>query len=478
MKKISTLFLISAFSGILTLGGYKLFFEKNKQVQDPMLTSSQSNLTSRLVNYAIPAENTDFTVAADATLAAVVHVKNVSVQEVQDPFSSFFYGGSGTRELKQVGTGSGVIISKDGYIITNNHVIDHAKTLEITLNDQRKFTATLIGADPNTDIALVKIEATNLPYIPFGNSNNIKVGEWVLAVGNPFNLSSTVTAGIISAKGRNININKNNRAIESFIQTDAVVNPGNSGGALVNTRGELIGINSAIESITGSYMGYSFAVPSNIAKKVIEDMMLFGNVQRAYLGVNVDDLDADKAKIYEIPNTEGVIIVNVLDESAALKAGLKKDDVIIKMDEVEIKKYADLSGFLGSKRPGDKISVTFIRAGVKKTIPVTLKNRFGKESISKDDYVNYYIGETKVLTASEKSKFNIDFGVKISKLTNKELIDKGLRNNDIILAVNEVKIFSASELSLLLKNNENKDYVTLQILNQQGRIGYVSIRLD
>ena len=478
MKKISTLFLISAFSGILTLGGYKLFFEKNKQVQDPMLTSSQSNLTSRLVNYAIPAENTDFTVAADATLAAVVHVKNVSVQEVQDPFSSFFYGGSGTRELKQVGTGSGVIISKDGYIITNNHVIDHAKTLEITLNDQRKFTATLIGADPNTDIALVKIEATNLPYIPFGNSNNIKVGEWVLAVGNPFNLSSTVTAGIISAKGRNININKNNRAIESFIQTDAVVNPGNSGGALVNTRGELIGINSAIESITGSYMGYSFAVPSNIAKKVIEDMMLFGNVQRAYLGVNVDDLDADKAKIYEIPNTEGVIIVNVLDESAALKAGLKKDDVIIKMDEVEIKKYADLSGFLGSKRPGDKISVTFIRAGVKKTIPVTLKNRFGKESISKDDYVNYYIGETKALSASEKSKFNIDFGVKISKLTNKELIDKGLRNNDIILAVNEVKIFSASELSLLLKNNENKDYVTLQILNQQGRIGYVSIRLD
>ena len=478
MKKISTLFLISAFSGILTLGGYKLFFEKNKQVQDPMLTSSQSNLTSRLVNYAIPAENTDFTVAADATLAAVVHVKNVSVQEVQDPFSSFFYGGSGTRELKQVGTGSGVIISKDGYIITNNHVIDHAKTLEITLNDQRKFTATLIGADPNTDIALVKIDATDLPYIPFGNSDNIKVGEWVLAVGNPFNLSSTVTAGIISAKGRNININKNNRAIESFIQTDAVVNPGNSGGALVNTRGELIGINSAIESITGSYMGYSFAVPSNIAKKVIEDMMLFGNVQRAYLGVNVDDLDADKAKIYEIPNTEGVIIVNVLDESAALKAGLKKDDVIIKMDEVEIKKYADLSGFLGSKRPGDKISVTFIRAGVKKTIPVTLKNRFGKESISKDDYVNYYIGETKVLTASEKSKFNIDFGVKISKLTNKELIDKGLRNNDIILAVNEVKIFSASELSLLLKNNENKDYVTLQILNQQGRIGYVSIRLD
>ena len=431
-----------------------------------------------MVNYALPAENTDFTIAADATLAAVVHVKNVSVQEVQDPISSFFYGGSSTRELKQVGTGSGVIISKDGYIITNNHVIENAKTLEITLNDKRKYNATIIGADPNTDIALVKIDEKDLPYIPFGNSDNVKVGEWVLAVGNPFNLSSTVTAGIISAKGRNININKNNRAIESFIQTDAVVNPGNSGGALVNTRGELIGINSAIESITGSYMGYSFAVPSNIAKKVIEDMMLYGNVQRAYLGINVDDLNADKAKIYEIPNTEGVIIVNVLDESAAVTAGLKKNDVIIKMDDVAIKNFADLSGYIGSKRPGDKISITFVRGGITKTIPLTLKNRFGKETVSKTDYVDYYIGETKVLSDTDKSKFNIDFGVKIIKLKNKELLAKGLQNNDIILAINDVKIYSVNELSIYLKNNENKDYVTLQILNHQGRIGYVSIRLD
>lgn len=477
MKKISTLLLVSAFSGIITLGGYKLFFEKNNKPNE-VITTSQDNLPSKLVNYAIPAENTDFTIAADATLAAVVHVKNVSIQEVRDPFSSFFYGGNGTRELKQVGTGSGVIISKDGYIITNNHVIDHAKTLEITLNDKRKYNATIIGADPNTDIALVKIDENDLPYIPFGNSDNVKVGEWVLAVGNPFNLSSTVTAGIISAKGRNININKNNRAIESFIQTDAVVNPGNSGGALVNTRGELIGINSAIESITGSYMGYSFAVPSNIAKKVIEDMMLYGNVQRAYLGVNVDDLNADKAKIYEIPNTEGVIIVNVLDESAAQTAGLKKNDVIIKMDDVAIKKYADLSGFLGTKRPGDKISVTFVRAGVSRTIPLTLKNRFGKESVSKTDYVDYYIGETKALSNAEKSKFNIDFGIKIINLKNKELLAKGLQNNDIILAINDVKIYTINELSIYLKNNENKDYVTIQILNQQGRIGYVSIRLD
>lgn len=477
MKKISTLILASALGGALTLGSYKFFLEKDTVVNAADVVT-QTTVKPNLVNYAIPAENTDFTMAADATLSAVVHVKNVSVKEVQDPISSFFYGGSSTRELKQVGTGSGVIISKDGYIITNNHVIENAKTLEITLNDKRKYNATIIGADPNTDIALVKIDEKDLPYIPFGNSDNVKVGEWVLAVGNPFNLSSTVTAGIISAKGRNININKNNRAIESFIQTDAVVNPGNSGGALVNTRGELIGINSAIESITGSYMGYSFAVPSNIAKKVIEDMMLYGNVQRAYLGINVDDLNADKAKIYEIPNTEGVIIVNVLDESAAVTAGLKKNDVIIKMDDVAIKNFADLSGYIGSKRPGDKISITFVRGGITKTIPLTLKNRFGKETVSKTDYVDYYIGETKVLSDTDKSKFNIDFGVKIIKLKNKELLAKGLQNNDIILAINDVKIYSVNELSIYLKNNENKDYVTLQILNHQGRIGYVSIRLD
>jgi len=477
MKKISTLILVSALGGALTLGSYKLLFEKNQVASKPAVVT-QSMVTSKLANYATPAENTDFTKAASATLSAVVHVKNVSVQEVEDPFSSFFYGNSDKREFKQVGSGSGVIISKDGYIITNNHVIENAKTLEITLNDKRKFKATVIGADPNTDIALIKINATDLPYIPFGNSDNIKVGQWVLAVGNPFNLASTVTAGIISAKGRDININKSSRAIESFIQTDAVVNPGNSGGALVNTRGELIGINSAIESITGSYMGYSFAVPSNIAKKVIEDMMLYGKVQRAYLGVNVDNLNADKAKTYEVPNTEGVIIVNVLDKGAAKKAGLKKDDIIVKIDQVNINKYADLVGFLGTKRPGDKINLTVIRDGVTKAIPLTLKNRFGKETVSKTDYVNYYIGSVKPLTKSEKSKFDINYGVKINNLTNDELKAKGVQNNDIILAINDIKVSDANDLSMFLQNNRNKNYITMQILNQQGRVGYVSLRLD
>jgi len=287
-----------------------------------------------------------------------------------------------------------------------------------------------------------------------------------------------VTAGIISAKGRNININKRRRAIESFIQTDAVVNPGNSGGALVNTRGELIGINSAIESITGSYMGYSFAIPSNIAKKVIEDIMLYGKVQRAYMGVNVDDLNADKAKKYEVPNTQGVIILNVLDDGAAKKAGLKKNDIIVKINQVAIKKYADLVGYLGTKRPGDKINVSVIRDGVTKSFPLTLKNRFGKETISKTDFVNYYIGNVKPLTKLEKNKFDIDYGLKISNVTNEELKAKGVQNNDILLAVNETKIYDVNDLSMFLQNNSNKNYVTLQILDQRGRVGYVSLRLD
>jgi len=477
MKKISLLVAASFLGGILTLGSYKLFFEHNNQSPNQtVLTSTQ--LTAKAVNYAIPAENTDFTVAADATLAAVVHVKNIAIQEVNDPFSAFFYGGNGKRQFEQVGTGSGVIISKDGYIITNNHVIENAKTIEITLNDKRKYKATVIGADLNTDIALVKIDAKDLPYIPFGNSDNVKVGEWVLAVGNPFNLASTVTAGIISAKGRNININKSSHAIESFIQTDAVVNPGNSGGALVNTRGELIGINSAIESLTGSYIGYSFAVPSNIAKRVIEDMMLYGHVQRAYLGVNVLDLNADSAKKYEIPTTEGVMITNVLDNGAAKKAGLKKNDIILKMDNVIIKKYADLTGFLGSKRPGDNIKITILRAGTEKTLSLKLKNQFGKETVSDTDYAQYFIGDLKVLTKADKDKYDIDYGVKINDLKSRELKAKGLQNNDIILAINDIKVSSIKALNAYLKSNENKNYVTLQILDKRGRVGYVSLRLN
>ena len=265
--------------------------------------------------------------------------------------------------------GSGVIISEDGYIITNNHVIENATEIEITLNDKQTYKARLIGTDVTNDIALIKIDATNLPYIPFADSDKVKVGEWVLAVGNPYNLTATVTAGIVSAKGRDV---LGNYRTESYIQTDAVVNSGNSGGALVNTRGELIGINTMISSTTGSYIGYSFAVPSNIAKKVIEDIMEYGNVQRAFIGINFRELNGDNHDYFQVDNTEGVIITNVLENTGASAAGIQIRDIIVKANSVNISTFADLNGFLNTKRPDDVIDFTIVRNGEEKVIPVKL----------------------------------------------------------------------------------------------------------
>jgi Do/DeqQ family serine protease len=278
-----------------------------------------------------------------------VHVKNVSVRTYTDPWASFFYGG-GTQQHEQIGTGSGVIVSEDGYIVTNNHVIQDATELEVTLNNNKAYKAKLIGTDSKMDIALLKIDADEkLPFIVFGNSDNVKVGEWVLAVGNPYQLNSTVTAGIISAKARNLD----KASIQSFIQTDAAVNPGNSGGALVNTNGELIGINTMISSPTGSYAGYSFAVPSNITKKIIEDLMKFGNVQRGILGVEGGELNAEASKKLGISQTEGYYINKVNKNSGAEKAGIEKGDIIVKLDDKKITSSAELATVINTKRPND-----------------------------------------------------------------------------------------------------------------------------
>jgi len=473
MKKFSSLLLVSALGGALTLGSYKLFFEKNNK---SVSFYKEQMIKPKFTSYATPAENTDFTMAAKETVNAVVHVKNVSIQTFQDPMSGFFYGNSMPRQFKQVGTGSGVIISADGYIITNNHVIKDAKTIEITLNNKKKYKAKIIGADPNTDIALVKIDAKNLPYIPFGNSDNLKVGQWVLAVGNPFNLTSTVTAGIISAKGRDINILKNSRAIESYIQTDAVVNPGNSGGALVNTRGELIGINSAIESQTGSYIGYSFAVPSNIAKKVVQDLMEYGSVQRAYLGIRFVELNGDNQSKYNVSVSEGILINEVLDQGAAQIAGLRKNDVIVKMDNVNITKFSNLSGFLGAKRPGDKVKVTVLRNGEKKVFNVSLKNQFGKEKSTSTDYVKYYIGDLTKLSNKENEKFGLDYGLVIKSINNKTLLKFGVEPGDILLGINKLKIQDINDVIYGLKNIENEDYVVLKVLDKEGNLNFIPLR--
>ncbi|MCL4168985.1 UNVERIFIED_CONTAM: hypothetical protein GTU68_057573, partial [Idotea baltica] len=355
--------------------------------------------------------------------------------------------------------------------------IQGAKEIEITLNNNKTFDAQVIGTHPNSDIALVKIEATDLPFITFANSDNVKVGEWVLAVGNPFNLTSTVTAGIVSAKARDINISQRGNKIESFIQTDAAVNPGNSGGALVNTRGELVGINTAISSQTGSYVGYSFAVPSNIAKKVIEDLIEFGDVQTAYLGIRPLEINSESAKELELLETEGVLISSFSANSRAKKAGLKENDIIVKLDDITITKYANLEGFLTTKRPGDEIDVTVLRDREEFTYKVKLGNQFGNEKFKKLDFSENIIGDLKKISSENSEKFKINFGVEIKKLRNDYLQAKKVKTGDLILRVGNEKVYSAQEVENLLRKNKGKN-VSLQILFQEGYADYVRVRVQ
>ncbi|WP_454983362.1 S1C family serine protease, partial [Capnocytophaga sputigena] len=375
MKNYVTMIATAFLGGAMTLGGYKLFIDKHDAKQEALDLLSRPALVQ--TNHTTPqrtvAGETNFVEAANKTVNSVVHVKNtVKSQGGVTSIFDLFYGNGG-GEQTQVGTGSGVIITPDGYIVTNNHVIANATTLEVTLNNNKTYTAKLIGTDASSDIALLKIEADEkLPFLTFADSDNTQVGEWVLAVGNPFNLNSTVTAGIISAKARNISELGSDK-IESFIQTDAVVNMGNSGGALVNLNGDLIGINTAISSTTGVYMGYSFAVPSNIAKKVVEDLIEYGNVQRGVMGVRGQALDSEVAKKLNVKETEGFYVDSVDDESGAGSAGLKKGDIIKQIDNVKIHKYSDLSGHIASKRPGDMLKVIYVREGKERTANITLK---------------------------------------------------------------------------------------------------------
>jgi Do/DeqQ family serine protease len=461
MKKIVSIFLFAALGGAFTLGAYKLFLEK-PQVVIEKPSEIPTAIETSFTNTVAAMENTDFTVAAEKTLNTVVHVKNTSYKTVRDPLAEYFYGqGSGIKQYPQIGTGSGVIISSDGYIITNNHVIKGASSIEVTLNNKKELKAEIIGSDPTTDIALLKVDSKDLPYISFGNSDGLKIGEWVLAVGNPYNLTSTVTAGIISAKGRDLEGNGN--ITDSFIQTDAAVNPGNSGGALVNTRGELIGINTAISSQTGSFVGYSFAVPSNIAKKVIQDIMEFGNVQKAILGVRGGELDNEVANNLDLDTTEGFYISEVTSDSGAEKAGLQAHDIIIKMNEVKISTYADLTGFLNSKRPDEIVQVTFLRDGEQKVTQVKLTKYEMKEVAT--------LGmELKNLNAAELKKLKIENGVQVVNITNKELMYYGVKNGFIITAINNKKVSSVDEVAEMISNNSDGSVLRIEMLNLNGEL--------
>ncbi|MEZ4786851.1 MAG: trypsin-like peptidase domain-containing protein [Flavobacterium haoranii] len=454
MKRLGSLLLVSLLSGAITLGAYKLFLEPKSNTITTVAPTFSKNVS-------LGAENIDFTAAADMAVHSVVHVKNVSVRKVYNPIMEFIYGSrGGGMQQEQVGTGSGVIISEDGYIATNNHVIQDATQLEVTLNNNKTYKAKLVGTDSKMDIALLKIDADEkLPYMVFGDSEAIKVGEWVLAVGNPYNLNSTVTAGIVSAKARDLS----NSGLQSFIQTDAAVNPGNSGGALVNTRGELIGINTMISSPTGSYAGYSFAVPSNITRKIIEDLMQFGNVQRGILGVEGSELNSAVADNLGVSQTQGFYVAGVTKKSGAEKSGIKKGDIIIKLDDKKVNSFSDLTSYINTKRPDDVINVTVIRDENEKIIPVKL---------SKKELLVYEANgiEFEDITNNDKQKFNIEYGIKIKSVTNDEY--KGYANElegAIILSIDGKRTSNAQSAAEYIKSkgNQKSQY---QLITPKGEI--------
>lgn len=454
----------------------------------------------RMVNYAsVAAENTDFTVAAESAVHGVVHImatqnakESSSQNQYIDPFEYFFgFGGGGgfqrPKAQPRVGSGSGVIISTDGYIITNNHVVNDADELQVTLNDNRKFPAKLIGADAATDIALIKIDAKDLPTIPFGDSEKLKVGEWVLAVGNPFNLTSTVTAGIVSAKGRGISLGSGDKSkIESFIQTDAAVNPGNSGGALVNTKGELIGINTAIYSETGNYAGYSFAVPISIAGKIASDLKQYGAVQRAVLGVQIIGVGdiMDQLSMPNVPDkykeelkgmkenikvSEGAYVADFADRSVAKEAGIEKGDVIVSVNGVKVKSSNALQEQISKYRPGDKVTVMVNRKGSEKSFNVELKNSSGSTKLVKPaegSSADVLGAAFAILSNDKKRELGVSYGIEVTGLLNGKLKQAGIQKGFIIMVVNDQKIMKPEQLESLvdrlLKGSSDERFLVIK----------------
>ncbi len=465
MKRFLGLLVVAILAGVMTLGAYKLFIEPETVV----IHESEAKTSTIPVNYAslntaagttASAASIDFTIAAEKTVNAVVHVKQYGVTRAPRNLMEFFRNG-GSQERRIQGAGSGVIITEDGYIVTNNHVIDGATDLEVTLNNNKSYKAKVVGTAPQSDIALIKIEADQkLSYIPFGDSNSAKIGEWVLAVGNPFNLTSTVTAGIISAKSRDLNEYDNN--VQSFIQTDAAINPGNSGGALVNVKGELIGINTAITSQTGSYVGYAFAVPSNNAKKIIDDIIEFGDVQRGIIGITGGTINPKAVEEYDISTSQGVFVASVAEDSGAKKAGLKEGDVIKEIDGLPIRKFADLTGYVNSKRPNDVINVRVLRKNQELVLPVTL---------TKYEIQNYNLNDVGVEVVNPPKgylkKFNLDHGVVISKALSSRMKRYNLEGL-IISEIDGKKVRSVLEVKEIIESKYPNEDITISLIDRDG----------
>jgi len=476
-KGIFTL-LVALVGGFIALMAYTRYFN------DPKIVTVQQDQSMRYAS--LPTSNSaplpDLTFAAENSVHSVVHIKVTQKGSYygSNNIFDYFFGDGGYQQQQgppRQGAGSGVIITPNGFIVTNNHVIDGADEINVVLNDKREFKAKLIGTDPSTDLALLKVDAVDLPVLAFSNSDNLKLGEWVLAVGNPFNLTSTVTAGIVSAKSRDIGINPDQMRIESFIQTDAAVNPGNSGGALVNTRGELVGINTAIASQTGSYSGYSFAIPANIVQKVVSDLKEYGDVQRALLNVKIGSVDAETAKKYNLDKIEGVFIGEVQPGGAAELAGIKDNDVIISVDGVPVNSTAELQEQISKHRPGDKVTVVVKRDNKKKPFNVTLRNKHGDTDIVKGDNPDDIFG-AKFVAASDRDKeeLGIRYGVKITELGNGKFKDAGIKKGFIITQVNKSAVSEVNELKRIIKNSRGG--ILVEGIYPNGEVAYYVFGID
>jgi serine protease Do len=440
------------------------------EVYDPETAASYVNMP---IAGAPASTSVDFRPAAAATVNAVVHVKTTALRDNEmSSFYEYFFGITPDDNPQPVmGSGSGVIISDDGYIVTNNHVIEGSTDITVALNDKREYSAELIGTDPNTDLALLKIEEDGLPTLKYGSSDALRPGEWVLAVGNPYNLTSTVTAGIVSAKARNINILRTNFSIESFIQTDAAVNPGNSGGALVNTQGELIGINTAIASRTGYYQGYSFAIPVTIVQKVVADLMEFGEVQRAILGVTITDITNELMESEELEGTEGVFITDITDNGAAKAAGIRPGDVVVSVNNIKVNSAAQLQEQVSKYRPSDEVDVIVKRDGDLLEYNVVLRNMDGgTEFVKTNDVIDVLGAEFEPLTAAEKRKLGISNGMRVTSVESGKFLKVGIRKGFIVTSINKKPVNSVKDIANILQSAEGG--VIVEGINSYGSKSY------
>jgi len=481
MRKVSMTLMLAGLLVAASCGNSTQNNELTQTEQEPVSQVEQVQQPTVQRAAFLPTQNTpDFVDAAENSVNAVVHIMTKVVRQ-STTYNDFFgallgqlYGYPGqTRNNTMVAYGSGVVLTPDGYIVTNNHVVDGADEVEVTFNNKVKKTATVIGTDPTTDLALIKVEASDLDYLIFGDSDQVRIGEWVLAVGNPFNLTSTVTAGIVSAKARNLSILGEGTSVESFIQTDAAVNPGNSGGALVNTKGELIGINAAIASHTGSYEGYSFAIPSNIVRKVVDDLLLYGTTQRGYLGVQIAELTQELAEKEGLENIEGVYVGDVTDGGAAKQAGMKAGDVITSINGKAVNSTTQLRESVGQYRPGDKVDVEVNRNGKHHHYELTLLNEAGNVDMvrSGDSFYNAEFGlMLQSVNQNEMSRLNIRNGLKIVEIREGRFMNSGVPVDFVITKVNGYAVNNKTDLESALQNNRSRR-TTIEGVYPNGMMG-------